>query len=418
MVNIQKFLLLLLVPFCMNVYSQDMKPIDTIYNPLVKSIYFRQNGEIVIHPIFFVDREKSTLLEFDLIEGSPRNLHYSLYHYDRYWNPSEIEFGEAIQGFEEQEITNFRTSKQTLVPYVHYSLYLPDQQWSFRITGNYLLVVYDREGGLLFTRRLFVTSNSFGIEAKFISPTSAELFRSHIAIDFALKTNQFKIINPVKELSVQIIQNEDFNTRKVLGEPSFFSPNNIHYKSIDGIVFGGMKEYRRKDIRTTVHLTQDIDYWDERDGNFHCWLEHDIVRAHKPYYTETDINGRYICISNDVPEDEVRSDYVMAHFTLNSNTEYEEPIYIYGALTDYQCKEEFRMNYDAVKRAYLGQVLLKNGFYNFMYATKDSDGLISTESMEGNWYETENEYMILCYYRPHGGRYDQLVLASVLNSNR
>jgi len=29
--------------------------------------------------------------------------------------------------------------------------------------------------------------------------------------------------------------------------------------------------------------------------------------------------------------------------------------------------------------------------------------------IEGDWFETENQYIILIYYRPFGGRYDQVI---------
>ena len=401
-----------------SMFGQDLKPIDTVYNKAVKSIFFYQNNEFVFHPIFFVDREKNFELSFDLLEGSPRNLQYTFYHYDRNWQLSEIDHNEAVTGFEDLEIERYKASKQTLIPYVNYTISLPNRNFKFNYTGNYLLVVFDQSGELLFSRRIFVTSNTFGLVSKFVGPVDASKFRTHVGLELTLKTNNKKIINLDEELSLQVIQNDDYNSIKTLTDPALNMTTEFSYNKIDGILFQGMKEYRRKDIRTVIHLTRDIDYWDERGGHYHCWLEHDKIRAYRPFYSDTDINGKFICTSNDVLEDNIRAEYVMVHFTLLSDIEFDDPVYIYGALSDFQCKEEFKMTYDETKKAYICQVLLKNGFYNYMYVLQDKNGKINISETEGNWYETENDYLILCYYKPLGGRYDQLVLATIINSNK
>lgn len=387
----------------------------------MKSVYFTHNNQNYYHPILVLGREKIMTLHFDMIEGSPRNLAYSLYHYDRNWNPSGIEYQEAIDGFEEEEIFNYKTSIQTLIPYVHYQLKLPNARTKFKISGNYLLVVYDKDGGNLFTRRIFVTLNNFGIALQFVSPANPEHYRSSHALELNIKSNGNPINNPSQEFSLQILQNDNYLTLQHPTEPSYFTRDLIQFRKLDGIIFPAAKEFRRKDIRTTIHLTQDIDYWDEKFDNYHCWLEYDKVRKFRPFYSDTDINGGYACMSNDIPDelnqDEIRSDYVMAHFTLESPIQYDEDVYIYGALSDYQCKPEYKMTYNDEKKAYQGQILLKNGFYNFIYATLNQKNQIDISQLEGDWYETENNYIVLCYYRPFGSRYDQLVYAGNHNSN-
>ena len=60
------------------------------------------------------------------------------------------------------------------------------------------------------------------------------------------------------------------------------------------------------------------------------------------------------------------------------------------------------MQWNPENKAYEASVFLKQGYYNYMYL------LDNGKNIDGNFHETENEYIILVYHRPQGGRYDKL----------
>ncbi len=77
------------------------------------------------------------------------------------------------------------------------------------------------------------------------------------------------------------------------------------------------------------------------------------------------------------------------------------------------------MIFNAATGTYEGSALLKMGVYNYAYVTLnrlDHSSGPSFEFTEGNYFETENNYDILVYYRPLGGRADQLVGMYSLNT--
>ncbi|MCH5327114.1 MAG: DUF5103 domain-containing protein, partial [Duncaniella sp.] len=55
-------------------------------------------------------------------------------------------------------------------------------------------------------------------------------------------------------------------------------------------------------------------------------------------------------------------------------------------------------------------LLLKQGAYNYQYLYV-APGSERGESgpVEGNYFQTVNEYTVKVYHRPRGGRYDRLV---------
>lgn len=67
------------------------------------------------------------------------------------------------------------------------------------------------------------------------------------------------------------------------------------------------------------------------------------------------------------------------------------------------------MKYNAARQRYEGQLLLKQGYYSYQYLMDTGNGRGTTNPVEGNYYQTENEYSILVYYRQAGARYDRLV---------
>jgi hypothetical protein len=394
----------------------DLPAIDTVYDSKVKTVLMFGNSPEEILPILTLKNDDFLMLQFDILEGSPRELFYSIFHFNQHWTPSELRQEEFLNGFQELRITNYTASSKTLIPYVHYRI--PISSSKLLVSGNYLLCVYDRAKNVLFTKRFYVSDNSVLVSVKFKDPLNASLYRSHQALEIIVNTNKKVIANNDKELGLHIIQNGDPNTLTTRTTPYFYTGNAFHFTRTDDILFKGMKEYRHKDIRTILSTTQDIVYWDDKKDNYHCYLLPDDIRVYKSYFTEYDINGKYIILNRDGNSASVESDYIIAHFSLNSKYVLDEPVYIYGELSNWKLKPEFEMEYDPSRNAYFGSVLLKMGYYNFMYAVPDANQKPDTSPLEGDWYETENDYNVLIYYRPFGGRYDQLMFAGEFNSNQ
>ena len=94
-------------------------------------------------------------------------------------------------------------------------------------------------------------------------------------------------------------------------------------------------------------------------------------------------------------------------------------MYVSGALNNWAFNEENIMTYDPDKAEYQCTMLLKQGWYNYEYIfIKDGDQTGEPSLFEGNHYETENDYLILVYYRSVKERYDRLIGSALVNSIR
>ena len=73
-----------------------------------------------------------------------------------------------------------------------------------------------------------------------------------------------------------------------------------------------------------------------------------------------------------------------------------------------------RMKYNLATNRYENHYLLKQGWYDYAYMVNDRN----PQEIERSFYETENLYEIFVYFKPMGGRGDQLVGYYKVNFNR
>lgn len=116
----------------------------------------------------------------------------------------------------------------------------------------------------------------------------------------------------------------------------------------------------------------------------------------------------------------LQSEYVDVFFQLYSPGEmYEQDVYIFGGLTDWQFKPAFKMTYNPAVNGYVGKVSLKQGYYDYVYAALPKGATKPDfEETEGDSNETENNYTILLYFRQFGMRFDQLIGAYSFSSRQ
>ena len=141
------------------------------------------------------------------------------------------------------------------------------------------------------------------------------------------------------------------------------------------------------------------------------------MRKNKPYTFYPDVNGNFVIRTIDSEITATEADYSQVHFALEAFTDIEQDnIYIYGDFNDWQLNEENRMTYDKNHKLYTCTLLLKQGFYNYSYVTANAKGEINNHAIEGSFFQTENDYSVLVYYKPIGSRYHQVIGYGQANS--
>jgi hypothetical protein len=198
--------------------------------------------------------------------------------------------------------------------------------------------------------------------------------------------------------------------------PRFIRGNELDFSHDENITFNGLNEFRVFDTKSLVYQSERITRI-SYDTAWHIYLQEDQKRTWKNYVLEKEINGRYLVKNEETTGDsDLEADYTWVHFSLPGEfLPAGEDVHISGALTGWGLDDRCKMQYNFTHRRYEASILLKQGYYNYLYLQGNEGYHSDTESIiEGNHWETENEYSIFVYFREPGGLTDILLTIATL----
>ncbi len=420
-----RLLLLLSLIACTPLFSQEELPEvfdNEIYVPYIKSVKFHIAGFPLTIPMVDINSSAQLLLYFDDLDDEPKDFFYSIVHCDSDWTRSDLAEMEYLDGFNEEEIFDFELSYNTRIPYTQYYLPIPNSSTQWTKSGNYALVVYVDDGDgyrkIAFIRRFMVVEPLFKITVQPSRPADVRKYRTHQELDFIVNHKKITIRNPRLEIEACVLQNGRWDNAITGLRPRYIRSNNLlTFDFQDEVVFPAVKEFRNFDIRTLLFRSERVAQLKRFKDHWEVQLVPDQSRMNGAYYFNPDINGNFITASLDSLQDLNSLDYADVFFQLDVDAPlFDKDIYVFGGLSDWQLKEEYRLEYDESCSCYRGTAPFKQGFYDYLYAFRDIDTpeKVDYQSLEGNTFQTRNEYTFLVYYRPFGARYDRLMGANTI----
>ncbi len=407
-------LLLLLV---LNSFVLRAQVPDSVYSSGIYSAKLYLKGNQMAYPIISPGGSDQLELVFDDLDADVKNYYYTYQPCNADWTPVQISTFDYMNGFAQNQITDYHYSSLALIKYTHYHVSLPENNSRITMPGNYLLKVYlnNDTSQLAFTRRLLVVQNAVAINAQILPPMNPAITGTHQKLTFTVNSKALAISSPFQQIRVVVLQNERWDNAVYMGNPSFYSGTNFVYNSDDVPEFPGGNQWRWIDLQSFRFQSDRIAKVDYLKNGDVITAKQDRDRSALPYYFYADNNGKYYIQTTDLIDVNWQGDYGRVRFSFlppdNIPLEGKE-IYLLGEFTGYKLNEASRMNFNAASGLYEGSALLKMGFYNYSYVTVNTGEkgpVPSFEFTEGNHFETENNYDILVYYRPLGGRSDQLV---------
>ncbi len=348
---------------------------------------------------------------FDDLRAGSQALNYTLVHCNADWTASGLLASEYLQGYQNFFLRDFEYSFNTFIPYTHYSLDIPNEDVKFKISGNYVLIVYDESPDKpLITRRFVVFEDVVIVNATVRRPTNVDYIDTHQELDFTINHSGYLIADPFSDLKVHVLQNQSWSTVNSKLRPRFVQNQMLDYNYEKENLFPAGNEYRNFDTKDERNLSMNVRRI-ELDTNFIYFLAVDEARSISRYTTWDDVNGQRVIRYVGSDNEHTRADYVWVDFYLNvPELTSDEKVFIYGALSDFQLKDRYKLNYHKEEKAYRAKILLKQGFYNYMYALEGTGSeSVDFSYTEGNRWETENNYQILVYNREIGLRYDRAI---------
>lgn len=398
---------------------------DLDYKPSVAGVSLFADGNQTKEPLIPLGSLTGRLtLWFDLLGDDGKVLNYTFIHCTNDWFPTEMMRSYYATGFDYGLIDEFEFSRNTLVDYVHYQLRFPDEEMTPVISGNYLLIVYDgdlTEDNIYFTRRFMVIDEKATINAsvpRYCDDLS--LSDTHQQLNVKVAMSSIMTGNVQDYASMTIRQNGRWDNAVVGLNPSFIYPDYISYEHHPQTVFEAANQFRRVNFSNFYFQSENIARIYQTDNYYVIDYATCESRAKKPYVTYDDIHGeKYIYVSNDDLETATEADYAWVNIFLRWPMPLsDEDVYVMGAVNDWRFDERNLMKYDYNLHGYLCQLLLKQGYYNFMFVTADrATGQVSTALTEGNHWDTENLYRVYFYYYNVVKGYDELIGYTTLQSH-
>lgn len=401
---------------------------DHIYKPNIRTVKLHKYGDIYSYPVITLNSTDQLELHFDDMDADVKYYYYGFQLCNADWTPANIQTYDYVRGFQSNRITNYRSSSIVQTRYTHYQLSFPERSSAPTKGGNYLLKVFlnDDTSKLIFTKRFLVVNNKASVSAQITQPFNANFFRTHQRVQVAVNTAnaQINTFSP-QDLKVVVVQNNAWSSSSVLDRPSIFRGNYYEYSDEENTTFQAGKEWRWIDLRSLRLMSERMDKLLDSDTSkrIDVFVKADGERRQQLYVYYRDNNGIYTIENRDNANPYWQSDYAWTHFTFvpPGNRAYEgKAIYVYGELTNYEQNDASRMIFNQEKGIYEKELFLKQGYYNYSYVTltdkKQAGVLPSLENTEGNYWGTENGYMVLVYFRPFGARADELIGFARVNS--
>ena len=380
----------------------------------IKSVQFSGIKKKEAFPLIELGEE--LILDFDDLNADEADYYYRVKYYNHDWTPSQLFSNEYIEGYDNLRIDNYNTSFNTLQSYTHYQLKLPNENINFKISGNYILEIYSSEDHLVFSRRFCIFEPLASIQTAVYRPQNMDRFMSHQSIHFTITLNKGIIRNPKENLHVLIIQNRQWGQNIKGLSPQYHKGQTLEYRYEFPSQFEGGNEYLFFDTKDLRVSTPNISFINRADL-YESYLNIDVPRFYSNYTYSPDINGGFEIRNIMRPGDpNSEADYSYVYFSLAADYKLnEDEIFIYGGFNNYNFSDENKMYYNPALEVYEGILILKQGFYNYKYVVKQNNS-IKINVLSGSHSLTENDYLILAYYRFIGGQYDALIGFGSANS--
>ncbi len=413
----KKCLSLLLLVISINSFAQSVYD-NQVFNSNIKSVEFYNTTKQGSFPVLPLNSKEQILLGFDDLRGGGRNYFYTLEHCNSQWKSSNLSSAEYLQSYNEDRIRDYTYSTSTFQKYTHYELKFPNEYIVPKLAGNYILKVYEDsdQSKLILTRRLYVLGTKISLAAT-IAPSNTNR-QSNQKINFQLDYGRLPLQNPNADIKVLVMQNARPETGKWSSQPLSIRGTQLIYNDVNTNDFPGHNEFRRFDTRTLKLKSERIGQI-YRDTGYTVVLLGDPNRNTPAYSFQYDNNGQFFIMNQDGNDPRRDADYAQVYFSLAANrSSAEGSAYIIGRFNDFKIDASSKMEYEPVKGRFYTNLFLKQGVYDYQYVWVDKTNKPDDILLEGSYFETENEYQVLVYYRPANARWEELVSYSLLNNKK
>lgn len=372
--------------------------------------FFRKGHKLSL-PVINIYEKDVVELRFDVFGTEENILYYSIELCDYNWQPVELDPLDYIEGFTSNHFYAYSASMNTLFDYVHYRLEIPNDDMSFILPGNYLIHIFNDDNlkSEILTKKFVVYKEQVKLDV-WVDKFESAIYEDRQEIKAKITPSEVSLNDLSGNIKLSVLQNNNWNSVKYYDKYNTEGDGGIAFNTTGQIVFPGVNEFRFFDMKSLKFISERVEYFEYKPPHYHVYLKPDYYRGDKQYFNNQDLNGQFFISNQETRDpDTLDAEYAFVYFTLDAGVPLPADVYIEGALTNWEFKDNF-MKYNPDKAVYEKVLFLKQGLYNYRYTTKEyNTDFMSWDITEGSFYQTNNSYLGIVYYRPLGEIYYQPV---------
>jgi len=382
----------------------------SVKSPHIKGLQVILNDDFEALPILVLGSSDRLNIGFDELSHAYQRFTYRLEPCNPDWTPTEGLFeSDWLVGFNDLPIEDYENSLNTTTLYTHYELTIPNRECRPKMSGNYRLHINDEQGDEALTVELRVIEPVMNVGLSATTNTDLGLNTQYQQVAMTVNYNGLRITRPDEQIQTIVMQNGREDNMKVNIQPNFITPQTLKWEYNKALIFDAGNEYHKFEVLDPTHPTMGLAAvrWDEDTRTWHAMPMPCEPRRH--YLYDEDANGAFLLRNSNNYEMERTSEYVYIHYRLQPVRKYTDAKVVLSGRWTTEAPDNYVMQYDEATQSYHAIVLQKLGYYNYQLLLVDMDGTTHPLPEEGSFFETENTYQALVYYKGTGERSWRLV---------
>ena len=354
-------------------------------------------------------------VSFDDLTHEYRRFTYRLEHVGADFVSAEDLFESEYMEADDTElvIEDYQQSLNTTVLYNHYSFTLPNAGMRPLLSGNYRIIVdvEDDNGDKqqAFEAYFGIVEPKTSIMMSGLTNTDIDFNNEHQQLEIEVNHKNLSLRDPDNDLKIIVLQNGRWDNAVEWPKPTSQTGYSLKWSYCKELIFKAGNEFRKFEQISTRYPGMYVDKVRFFDPYYYVSLQVDDPR--KNYLYDEDQNGKYVYRADRAGDPDTEGDYMWVLFQLDCEQMLDADVYVSGLWTGNRFLPQYQLKYNIENKVYEALVFLKQGYYSYQYLVLPHGGKAAgeTKPVEGDFFQTENNYTVLVYYRPAGSRYDQLV---------
>lgn len=406
----RKNLLIILLIVTLPCYAQEIFE-NKIFKENIKTLLMYVDGNDLSFPVLDLRSGKKLLMTFDDMDADVKDYYYTIVHCNADWTPSDLDPGEYIDGYYEDQIDQYQSSFNTTIDYTHYTLSFPNDYMQPVLSGNYVIKVYESSNpeDIVFTKRFMLVESQTEIDVQVKNMAQSSYFYNDQQLEINVHYIGSDFYDIDQNIKITLLKNLNWKQQLVIDKPDIIRNNEFIFNDFSKLKFKGENEFHHFNTKNIHHAGENIQNISFKDNMYHFQLKENKDRTFDDYDYKQDLNGQFKVDVTQSNYPHTEADYAYVYFTLHMKAPVQNgDIYVWGALSNYDFSSDNKMHYNFEQKAYECRLLLKQGYYNYRYVLVE-DNKPDYTYIDGNHVQTENVYTTLVYYRDFRGNYDRLI---------